>query len=174
MLAKHSKATKVKHAQPPAPKINQAPNEVLAVFATGNGESGELGLGPSVTETVRPRANLYLDPGDESNFHVVQLDCGGMHTIALTDNNQIITWGVNDKGALGRDTTWGGGLERDIDEDASDASGDLNPLESTPAQVSPDCFPPKTKFVQVAAGDSCSFALTDAGLVYGWGTFRVG
>jgi len=27
--------------------------------------------------------------------------------------------------------------------------------------------------VDVAAGDSCSFALTTEGAVYGWGTFRV-
>jgi alpha-tubulin suppressor-like RCC1 family protein len=29
------------------------------------------------------------------------------------------------------------------------------------------------RFAQVAAGDSCSFALTDTGLVFGWGTFKV-
>jgi alpha-tubulin suppressor-like RCC1 family protein len=49
----------------------------------------------------------------------------------------------------------------------------LNPHESTPMTISGDSFPQDIKFVQVAAGDSCSFALTERGLVYGWGSFRV-
>lgn len=157
----------------PLPVINTAPERVLEVFAFGNGENGELGLGPSKTETTVPRRNLFLDPRDPTKYHVVQLDCGGMHTIALTKDNKIVTWGVNDKGALGRDTAWEGGLR---DADASDSEsedGDLNPKESTPGDIPASAFPEGTKFVQVAAGDSCSFALTDTGLVYGWGTFLV-
>ncbi|KAI5860381.1 regulator of chromosome condensation 1/beta-lactamase-inhibitor protein II [Durotheca rogersii] len=153
------------------PTINHPPTEVLAIIAFGNGESGELGLGPNVTESTQPRINPYLDPRDPSAFHVDQFSCGGMHTVALTVTNQIITWGVNDKSALGRETDWNGGL-RDIEEDSSDSDGDLNPYESTPAPVPEKYFPSGTRFVQVAAGDSCSFALTDTGLVYGWGTFR--
>ncbi|KAI5459639.1 regulator of chromosome condensation 1/beta-lactamase-inhibitor protein II [Mariannaea sp. PMI_226] len=163
------KTTKPKHPQ--LPIINHPPTAVLTVIVFGNGEAGELGLGPDETETLRPRVNDFLDPRDPSKFHIVQLDCGGMHTVALTIDNQILTWGVNDKGALGRDTAWVGAL-RDIDDDASDASGDLNPCESTPTQIPEDSFPPGTIFTQVAAGDSCSFALTNTGLVYGWGTFR--
>jgi regulator of chromosome condensation len=30
-----------------------------------------------------------------------------------------------------------------------------------------------TVFAQLAAGDNSTFALTEDGLVYGWGTFRV-
>lgn len=157
----------------PLPVINTAPQRVLEVFAFGNGENGELGLGPNKTEALVPKRNLFLDPRDPEKYHVVQLDCGGMHTIALTKDNKIVTWGVNDKGALGRDTAWEGGLR---DADASDSEsedGDLNPRESTPTDIPASAFPENTKFVQVAAGDSCSFALTDTGLVYGWGTFLV-
>ena len=157
----------------PLPVINTAPTRVLEVFAFGNGENGELGLGPSKTETLIPRRNLFLDPRDPAKYHVVQIDCGGMHTIALTNDNKIVTWGVNDKGALGRETAWEGGL-RDADaSDSEDEEGELNPKESTPADIPASAFPKDTKFVQVAAGDSCSFALTDTGLVYGWGTFLV-
>lgn len=160
----------------PLPVINTAPERVLEVFAFGNGENGELGLGPSKTETTVPRRNPFLDPRDPAKYHVVQLDCGGMHTIALTKDNKIVTWGVNDKGALGRDTAWEGGL-RDADASDSDSEsedGDLNPKESTPTDIPASAFPEGTKFVQVSAGDSCSFALTDTGLIYGWGTFLVG
>jgi regulator of chromosome condensation len=101
-----------------------------------------------------------------------------MHCVALTHDNKILTWGVNDQGALGRDTTWEGGL-KDIDENDSDSSSDdgsdsgLNPREAIPTAIPSDAFPEGTVFVEVAAGDSGSFALTDDGLVYGWGTFRV-
>lgn len=145
---------------------------MLQVIAFGSGECGELGLGPKLKEKPRPFVNPFLDGSAPNAFHVVQLDCGGMHTIALTYDNKIVTWGVNDRGALGRDTTWDGGL-RDVDAESDDEDEQLNPAESTPAQVPADSFPPGTSFVQVAAGDSCSFALTDTGLVYGWGTFLV-
>lgn len=94
-----------------------------------------------------------------------------MHTIGLTEDNKIVTWGVNDNHALGRNTAWDGGM-RDVDGDSED-DGELNPLESTPTPIPTHHFPPGTRFTQVAAGDSCSFALTDAGIVYGWGTFKV-
>ncbi|KAL2024296.1 hypothetical protein VTK56DRAFT_8778 [Thermocarpiscus australiensis] len=170
--AKLSRRRAAEPASPaPPPTINQAPTQVLAVLVFGNGDAGELGLGPSVQEARRPRLNPFLDPDNPSALHVVQLDCGGIHTIALTKTNEIVTWGVNDNGALGRDTHWDGVL-RDVDGDSEEEDGELNPLESTPTAIPADYFPNGTKFVQVAAGDSCSFALTDHGLVYGWGTFK--
>ena len=62
---------------------------------------------------------------------------------------QVYTFGCNDEGALGRDTS----------EDGS---------EFTTAKVALD-----SKAVQVTAGDSHTAALTDEGQVYAWGTFRV-
>jgi regulator of chromosome condensation len=99
-----------------------------------------------------------------------------MHAVALTHDNKILTWGVNDQGALGRDTAWDGGL-RDLDDDGSDSDDDdedtgINPHESTPTAVSDEHFAEGTKFVQVTASDSATFALTEDGRVYGWGTFR--
>ena len=161
---------------PSLPDINQPPTEVLAVLVFGNGDAGELGLGPKLQDAARPRLNTYLDPDDPSAMHIVQLDCGGMHTIALTDDNRIVTWGVNDNGALGRNTDWEGGLRElrsDEGSEEEEDEGELNPQESIPTPISVDVFPPGTEFVQVAASDSCSLALTSTGLVYGWGTFKV-
>lgn len=63
---------------------------------------------------------------------------------------QIYTFGCNDEGALGRDTS----------EEGS---------ESTPGKVDLPAF-----IVQVSAGDSHTAALTNDGRVYAWGNFRVG
>ncbi|KAB5572592.1 regulator of chromosome condensation 1/beta-lactamase-inhibitor protein II, partial [Coniochaeta sp. 2T2.1] len=162
-----------KTAAPAAPTIlNTPPTQVLTVFTFGTGDCGELGLGPKQKSALRPRPNKFLDPTSPDGLKVVQLAVGGMHVVALTADNKIVTWGVNDKGALGRDTAWEGKLrDMDADDSSDDDDDDLNPIESTPTALPDDAFPAGTVFVQVAAGDSCSLALTETGLVYGWGTF---
>ncbi|RAK98036.1 RCC1 domain-containing protein [Aspergillus ibericus CBS 121593] len=156
--------------------INHAPTTRLNVYVCGEGSSGELGLGyaKNAVDVKRPRLNAHL-PAD--SVGVVQIAVGGMHCVALTSDNKILTWGVNDQGALGRDTAWDGGY-KEINEDSNEADSDsdddlsLNPHESTPTAIPSEAFPEDTIFVEVAAGDSSSFALTDDGQVYGWGTFR--
>ena len=174
------KPKKARATKPPKPKavINRAPTTRLNVFVCGEGSSGELGLGAGkkAIDVKRPvlNPNLLAD-----QVGVVQIATGGMHCVALTHDSKILTWGVNDLGALGRDTAWDGGYKdikdannEDSDEDSDDDTG-LNPRESTPTAIPSKSFPEGTVFVEVAAGDSSSFALTDDGLVYGWGTFRV-
>lgn len=92
--------------------------------------------------------------------------------MALAHDNKIYTWGVNDLDALGRDTSRDAyDNESAEDSDLDDDGINLNPKESTPIAIPSDSFPKDTKFTQVAACDSASFALTATGLVYGWGTF---
>lgn len=160
-------------------QINFAPTQPLDIFIFGEGESGELGLGNKKSDgkkpvgVKRPRLHHLLPAKDVG---VVQLACGGMHSIALAKDNKILTWGVNDQGALGRDTAWDGGVrdaDADESEDESEEFENMNPLESTPAEVNTKNIAPGIKFVKVVASDSASFALTEDGRVYGWGTFRV-
>ncbi|KAI9844279.1 MAG: Regulator of chromosome condensation [Sclerophora amabilis] len=162
--------------QRPTPKVGYAPNKRLNVYVFGEGSAGELGLGTAkrAVDVKRPRLNPNL-PAD--TVGVVQVAVGGMHCVALTHDNKILSWGVNDSGALGRDTAWDGGFKEvdknddDSDSDSdSDADSGINPKEANPAAV--EGLPGDVTFVQVAAGDSCSFALTETGQVYGWGTFR--
>ncbi len=155
--------------------INHAPTQRLDIYVSGEGSQGELGLGAGKgsTNALKPRLNPNLSAADVG---VVQLAAGGMHCAALTYDNKILTWGVNDEGALGRDTQWDGGLV-DVDDNKSDDSSDddaeLNPREATPTPVEFTDLPEGTVFTQVTTGDSTTFALTDEGQVYGWGTFRV-
>ena len=176
-----TKRARVEKAKaPPKPKvvINHAPTERLDIYVCGEGSAGELGLGNAkgVTDVKRPRLNPHLKSNEVGVVHIA---AGGMHAAALTHDNQVLTWGVNDQGALGRDTHYEGGLQNINKDDASDSTEDsddigLNPREVTPIAIPSDAFPDGTIFTQIAAGDSCTFALTDDGLVYGWGTFRVG
>ncbi|MCJ1382494.1 hypothetical protein MMC17_005607 [Xylographa soralifera] len=168
-----------KKASKPKVVINEAPTQRLDVYVFGEGSGGELGLGSTgrVTDVQRPRLNPKLSAADVG---VVQLAAGGMHAVALTHDNKILTWGVNDQGALGRDTTHQGKL-RDIDADSNEEDDDdddyeddnsINPRESTPTEVSLENVPAGTVFTQIAAGDNITLAVTDDGLVYACGTFR--
>ena len=157
-----------KPPKPAVPKIilNTVPSGRLEAFVFGSGDAGELGLGPKIVEVRSPRLNDDLSG-------VVQIALGGMHGIALTPDNKILTWGGNDLGVLGRDTKWDGKMKDIDEEEVADEESDVNPYESKPMSIPASKFATGTVFTQVAAGDSSSFVLTDEGLVYGWGIFRV-
>nr|XP_023017406.1 regulator of chromosome condensation isoform X1 [Leptinotarsa decemlineata]XP_023017407.1 regulator of chromosome condensation isoform X1 [Leptinotarsa decemlineata] len=112
------------------------------VLVTGAGDVGQLGLGPDVLEKSRPALV-------ELNHIVVDICAGGMHTVCLTKEGKVLTFGCNDEGALGRVT--------DGKEDAEFEAGEVE----LPAKV-----------IQVSAGDSHTAALLEDGRVFAWGTFR--
>jgi regulator of chromosome condensation len=103
----------------------------------GAGEFDELGLGAKPvgdekpTNVCAPRRNKLLD-------NVIQIAVGDMYCVALTSQGRIVTWGVNDHRALGRETVWEAPT-RDIDEGSrsedSEDDTDLNPKECTPTVV---------------------------------------
>ena len=96
---------------------------------------------------------------------LLQVACGGMHTVALTADRSVYSWGVNDEGALGRETA---GELWEKSPLASASPGDAY----TPAPVAvPAGTPP---IVQLSAGDSHTCALTRDGAVWSWGTYRDG
>ncbi|CCH46028.1 Regulator of chromosome condensation [Wickerhamomyces ciferrii] len=154
------------------PKINEIPKaktQQLDIFVFGSGSMCELGLGPAAKnkEVKRPRLNPYLkDKG------IVDFAVGGMHTLALDDKNQVWSWGGNDSGVLGRDTSKVKEQLKDMDDAGSDddEDGDLNEAESTPGLV--EGLPKDLKVVQLAATDNLSAVLLENGEVYAWGTFR--
>ncbi|XP_059047921.1 regulator of chromosome condensation-like [Achroia grisella] len=112
------------------------------VFACGQGDVGQLGLGEDVIETSKFKHVTAL--GDK----VVEVRAGGMHTVVLDSDGKVWTFGCNDEGALGRQT-----------------SGEAE--EAAPRGVT---LPARA--LRLAAGDSHSAALLASGDVYVWGSFR--
>ncbi|KAI0998085.1 hypothetical protein K3495_g10106 [Podosphaera aphanis] len=161
------------------PTINHPPTQRLDIYVFGEGSAGELGLGAekfngkSPIDVKRPRLNHRLNAKD---IGVVQVAVGGMHCAALTHDNKILTWGVNDQGALGREAAQGGKMKDIGENEASDSEDEeisgLNPNEAEPREIDRSNIDEDTQFAAVFAGDSTTFALTTDGLVYGWGTFR--
>ena len=176
--SKRKRAQTAFHGQPSSRKarperINTPPSQKLDIYVCGSGEFGELGLGSRRTVARYPRLNDLLDA---KTVGVTAIAVGGMHCVALTHDQKILTWGVNDAGALGRETYWDEAPMRDVDDpDDQDADEEvLNPRESTPTAIPTESFASApAEFAQVVATDSASFALTVDGFVYGWGTFSV-
>uniref|UniRef100_UPI00398E816E regulator of chromosome condensation isoform X3 n=1 Tax=Pristiophorus japonicus TaxID=55135 RepID=UPI00398E816E len=125
-------------------KISHSSHGTVAgnVLTLGQGDVGQLGLGENVLERKKP-AFVKLLPEK-----MVQVEAGGMHTVCLGLTGNIYTFGCNDEGALGRDT--------------SQEGSDMVPVRITLNE----------HVVQVSAGDSHTAALTDLGRVYIWGSFR--
>ncbi|XP_014478638.1 PREDICTED: regulator of chromosome condensation [Dinoponera quadriceps] len=112
---------------------------VILVF--GQGDVGQLGLGEDVVEKMRPAAI--------PDYHdVIAAAAGGMHNVCLKKTGEVLTFGCNDEGALGRDTSKEGS-------------------ETVPGTVE---LPGKA--IQVTAGDSHSAALLEDGRAFAWGSFR--
>jgi len=122
------------------------------ILLFGTGDTGQLGLGGDILERKKP-AIVKLDDADE----ILQICAGGMHTISLSKDGQVFSWGCNDEGALGRVTDDGSPIS---DEDDC----------AVPGQVK---FPDDAATViQISAGDSHSAALTEDGKVFFWGGWR--
>jgi regulator of chromosome condensation len=106
----------------------------------------QLGLKSSISE----RQNPQPIPLPEL---VIQIASGPLHSVCLTEKNQIFTFGCNDEHALGRADT-----NDDDDDEANqfglvDMSGviDIN----------------QEKIIQIVAGDSHTLVLSNFGKVYG-------
>lgn len=111
----------------------------MAVFVFGSNAISQLGLGEDADSTHVPTRLVFFN--DKSP---VRVRCGSLHTLVLTSNGEVYSWGCNDEGALGRD-------------------GD----EAVPARVELS-----ERVVDIGCGASISAALTDRGTVYVWGMFR--
>ncbi|KAL7058803.1 hypothetical protein AAHC03_012920 [Spirometra sp. Aus1] len=145
------------------------------VLTLGSGDTGQLGLGPDITERSKPSRfsveslrTAGLD--DESSESFVQIAAGGMHTVCLTSDGRVFTFGCNDEGALGRTSKDASDEEDGNEAEKSDEEAQPTAvLESRPGLVT---FPEPVTIRKVTAGDSHSAALDDDGRVWLWGTFR--
>uniref|UniRef100_A0A1B0CJ09 RCC1-like domain-containing protein n=1 Tax=Lutzomyia longipalpis TaxID=7200 RepID=A0A1B0CJ09_LUTLO len=128
----------VKKLELPLPERPKVKGNVLAC---GQNDVGQLGLGEDVQEKTRPALVGGLK-------NVVDVRAGGMHSLCLTATGEVWSFGCNDEGALGRDTS----------EEGS---------EMVPGRVK---LPEKC--LKISAGDSHSACLLESGHVYAWGSFR--
>lgn len=140
------------------------------LFVYGNGDFGQLGLGPDeTTELFKPKLHEWCAEAVESGKFgeegagIEAVAAGGMHSLMVDEEGKVWSWGVNDDSALGRPT-----------EGVVDAEGkpmDMEELAATP-HVIEALREQGFRAVAVEAGDCIGVALSDKGELRIWGTFR--
>lgn len=123
--------------------LAQRPNKFGHLLSCGQNEVGQLGFDDDVMEKTRPALVL-----DSSKAKVVEISAGGMHSVYLTADGSVWSFGCNDEGALGRDT--------------SEEGSEFKPQKVT---LPTDC-------IRITAGDSHSAFLLSDGRVFACGSFR--
>ncbi|KAH8915229.1 hypothetical protein BT69DRAFT_1325464, partial [Atractiella rhizophila] len=89
------------------------------LFIFGSGDMGQFGLGTTeLDEITRPKLHSWFDSrippkapeedalGLANEAHTLpspgisDVECGGMHTLVVTSDGKLLTWGINDHSAL--------------------------------------------------------------------------
>ncbi|XP_020530583.1 ultraviolet-B receptor UVR8-like [Amborella trichopoda] len=109
------------------------------VFTWGRGKYGQLGHGTLQNE-LRPLPVKLL-----ADQMIVQLICGGNHTMAINEEGMLFSWGQGHWGQTG-----------------------LGVVEDTLLPTQVHCLQ-GLRIIQASAGSRHSIAVTDDGKVYGWG-----
>ena len=126
-------------AQENISRLKAKPPGSVVVF--GSGDCGQLGMGEDFVTCPRPKRHPFFE-----GKGIVAVAAGGLHTLGLSQDGQVFSWGCNDERALGHPAA-----------------------EFTVSRV----LGLDNEFiVQIACGDSISAALTAEGRIYTWGTFR--
>lgn len=90
-----------KHYKSGSGSGSESSDSGLAVFTWGRGEDGQLGLG----DTSDQDEPTYVDA--LRGVGVRQIACGSGHTVVLSTEGEVYTWGRGDDGRLGHgDNGW--------------------------------------------------------------------
>jgi len=112
-----------------------------ALYAWGDNQWGQLGLGHT-TDTGTPTEVTGFDAP------LTAVSCFGGNSMALDEEGNVYTWGGNDSGQIGDGTT-----------DSRTSTYKL-----------PSSLFAGRAVVSIEAGMLCSFAVTDDGRLWGWGS----
>ena len=143
--------------------LNENENDL---FTFGTNSFGALGMGNPELSSGSDSEKYYQIPrpkfpvlySDTLNF--VKFACGGMHTVALTADGRIFTWGVNDEGCLGRITS---GTFWENEPDSKKGDSFVPGLAKLPGDM---------LAIDIVAGDGITFAIGADGRLFGCGHFK--
>jgi len=118
------------------------------LYTWGCGNNYRLGHG-TLQDVLKPKLLEYID-----DHFIAQISCGSMHTLCLTTSGQIYAWGSGLNGRLGVEIT----------------KSDVQMMPMKVAHLREE-FQTQI-FSEVFAGPYQSFALTNTGQLYAWGSVK--
>ncbi|OMJ76354.1 hypothetical protein SteCoe_24296 [Stentor coeruleus] len=123
-------------------------NNTGQLFTTGEGGGGVLGHG---------NCNTIMFPSlivNTKKIKIQQIQAGGYHNVALTDNGHVYVWGRGDGGQLGLE-------QEDLIKNGEDIYVDV------PIKIKG--ILENKKIIQIACGEAHNLVLTNEGKVFAWG-----
>lgn len=139
-----------------------------SVIMAGSNRIGQLGMDPNFQQNVERHQNTFytwpnyivLQPV-EFNFEPIKMvSCGSAHTVALSKNGSVFTFGNGLLGQLG--------LEPHRRLQFQTANGSVMDVAPQPTQIPPSNFGGQA-VIMIAAGDSHTLALNMDGCVFSFG-----
>ena len=143
------------------------------VFSWGEASKGALGLGDESEANLHspyPVTKL-LECCYHERARVCAISAGGSHSVALTHQGTLYSWGTNFNGQLGRDTS----TEGTTGYLPGRVVAPVDFGEHAGAEPSGTSIPAPVRFHAIACGAAHSVALSaEAGCVYAWGSSVAG
>ncbi|KAK9173159.1 Regulator of chromosome condensation (RCC1) repeat family protein [Cryptosporidium meleagridis] len=175
------------------PNTNKVP--LGTVWVWGSGECDQLGIKEALLDEdlclKRPKRIEAISKYE----NIVDISSGALHNLILTEKGEVLSWGCNDDGALGRlsskfkakldklkrksDHDNNRNIEDDDDEDEDNDDEVDNEDEEEPEDS--EKYPNKIEFPldvkncrvkSIVCGDCYSCCLTENGEVYLWGSYK--
>ncbi|TRY52214.1 RCC1/WD40/YVTN/Zinc finger, RanBP2-type containing protein [Cryptosporidium tyzzeri] len=173
------------------PNNNKVP--LGTVWVWGSGECDQLGIKETLLDEdlclKRPKRIEIISKYE----NIVDISSGALHNLILTEKGEVLSWGCNDDGALGRlSSKFKAKLEKlnkksdndkNINKDEEEDEEDDDEVENEDEEEPEDSekypneieFPLDMKNCQVKSiisGDCYSCCLTENGEVYLWGSYK--
>ncbi|KAG0245233.1 hypothetical protein BGW41_002702 [Actinomortierella wolfii] len=117
---------------------------------------------------LKPNGKHLRHPERLCERGIKDVACGSNHVVLLTDEGEVITWGSNDSGQLGRECRWDltKGQELQVEgKDGEKQSPSMALYDLTPFFV---CGLSSNKILGIGAGKEATYCWDEATL-YGWG-----
>ena len=136
------------------------------VYGFGNNEDGLLGLLDKTIKTYKPTKINFIANNDnvtieDYNGKIIDISCGTVHNLALTEDGKVFSWGSFQGGQLGLSSEF---LLNENQKKTKDKEMYLSIPTLIPLFRKEDI-----KIKKISCGEAHSLALTEKGKVYSWG-----
>ena len=138
------------------------------VYGFGSNEAGLLGLKDTNIKTYKPikiNFSYKINSNKIENYDgkIIDISCGTMHNLALTDDGKVFSWGSIQGGQLGLPSDFLLNLNQ-----KSKFNSEQNFFISTPSPI-PYFLNNNIKISQISCGEAHCLALNNKGKAYSWG-----